>query len=82
MTAANAAPAIHGCGGCFIRTGPMPAARGLCELVAAWNQPPERPRSGGGELCVISPSVANAMNVPATLVSSTMPASRVAWCWA
>ena len=38
-----------------------------------WNQPPERPRIAGGELCVISPSVANAMNVPAMLVRSTMP---------
>ena len=40
-----------------------------------WNHPPERPRSAGGELCVISPSVANAMNVPATLVASTMTES-------
>ena len=39
----------------------------------SWGRKAMRPRMAGGELCVISPSVANAMNVPAMLVKSTMP---------
>ena len=53
------------------RPSPPPAV--CANWLPLWNQPPERPRVAGVELCVISPSVANAMNVPAMLVSRTMP---------
>ena len=71
MMADNAAPAIHGEGEWFINQRPMPPPAVCPNWFPDWNQPAARPRRCVGVLCTISPSVANAMNVAATLVRST-----------